>query len=146
VDEDVLATAVEPDEAEPLLRIVPCDRTYAFFDLPVAGPTLARAEPLERHGTLLQPANVDVDLFDRRRLVVAPYRRAAMRTMLRLCCGAPIGSDRSRGSSRCTDLDQGARYLSGLKGGFDHEGGLHDQDRNYLRQGVADHRAGEIES
>jgi Resolvase, N terminal domain len=28
---------------------------------------LARAKPLERHGTLLQPANVDVDLFDRRR-------------------------------------------------------------------------------
>jgi len=70
--------------------IVPCDRTYAFFDLPVAGPTLARAKPLERHGTLLQPANVDVDLFDRRCLVVAPYRRAAVRTMLRLCCGAPI--------------------------------------------------------
>jgi hypothetical protein len=31
-----------------------------------------RARSLERHGTLLQSADVDVDLFDRRRLVVAP--------------------------------------------------------------------------
>jgi IS4 transposase len=40
---------------------------------------LTRAKPLERHGTLLQSVDVDVDLFDRRRLVVAPGKRRYVR-------------------------------------------------------------------
>jgi hypothetical protein len=59
VDEDVLATAVESNEAEPLLRIVPCDRTDTFFDLPVAKlPARGSArleEPGGRAPNLIEP-------------------------------------------------------------------------------------------
>jgi hypothetical protein len=43
---------------------------------------LTGAKPLKRHGTLLHSADVDVDLFDRRRLVVAPGFRHVLRNAL----------------------------------------------------------------